>query len=351
MNWWVERAREDVRQMASYTPAIWDKSLERLNANENPWRPWGDTTAAGQNHYPEPYPSAIAQLLARLYRVNENQLVVTRGADEAIDIVIRAYVNARQDAVMICTPTFGMYEFATKVQGGLIQKVSLTTEYQLDLAGIEARLTENTKLIMLCSPNNPTGNIINSIDIEAVLKIAESKALVVVDEAYIDFAATPPLDSWLPRYPGLVLLRTLSKSHSLAGARCGGVIGHPEVIDLIKRMLPPYSMSVNSMEAIQVALTAEGLQIAQERIEWLKRERARMMHSLKTGTLIKRILPSQANFIAVLSDNPVRLCEVSKQTGILIRNFDAPGLTQGLVRITVGTSEQNNRLIGAINRE
>jgi histidinol-phosphate aminotransferase len=349
MSWWIERARASVRQLAHYKPAVWDKQLERLNANENPWPPLGDTTQAGLQHYPEPYPESIAHRLAQLYDVPESNLIVTRGADDAIDLLVRTYVAEPHDAVLICPPTFAMYEYATLVQGGQVQRVPLLAgQLGLDLAQLATAISAATKLIMLCSPNNPTGNRLSQQEIVAVLAKAEGKALVVVDEAYVDFAQAPALTALIARYPGLVLLRTLSKSYSLAGARCGAVIAHADIIDLLKRVLPPYSMSTGSIEAILTALTPAGVTLAQQRIAAICAQRDQLALELADCPLIDAVLPSEANFVAVISSQPATLCERAKRRGLLIRSFDQQRIIPGLVRISIGTPAQNSRLLEAL---
>jgi len=325
MNWWIERARPEIVSLPAYKPAAWNNTLLRLNANENPFKPQGDPTQRGLNHYPEPYPSEVESLLCGLYGVPE--LVVTRGADEAIDILIRAYVRAAIDEVLICPPTFGMYHYANAVQGGITREVPLT-ERSCDVVGMVNALTDHTKLIFICSPNNPTGIRIPWSDIQAILNAAEGRALVVVDEAYVDFADDPPLTDHLSAYPGLVLLRTLSKSYSLAGARCGAVLAHPCILALLKRVLPPYSMSIGSMEAIGAALTPAGVRQALNDSPW-----------------IQSIGPSEANFLLVQAVDAERLCERAAQAGLLLRSFTHLSATPQRVRISISSVDQNNLLI------
>jgi histidinol-phosphate aminotransferase len=346
MNWWIERARPEIVNLPAYKPAVWNNALVRLNANENPFKPQGDPTQRGLNHYPEPYPSQVESMLAALYGVPE--LVVTRGADEAIDILIRAYVRAAIDEVLICPPTFAMYHYANAVQGGITREVPLT-ERSCDVAGVVNALTDHTKLIFLCSPNNPTGIRIPWSDIQAILTAAQGRALVVVDEAYVDFADDPPLTRHLSAYPGLVLLRTLSKSYSLAGARCGAVLAHPSILAVLKRVLPPYSMSIGSIEAISAALTREGVRVAHERLGIIKAERERVRQALHGSPWIHSIGPSETNFLWVHAVDAERLCERAAQAGLLIRSFAHLPQTPQRVRISIGSVDQNNLLIEALH--
>ena len=217
----LQLARADIRAMDPYRHASADRSLIRLHANESPWPPVTATIGAAEalNHYPPPQPPALLEALARAWGITPAQILVGRGSDEGIDLLTRAFCAAGQDSVVISTPTFGMYSVAARIQGASILDVPLLADqgFALDLPGIRRALDKGPKILWLCSPNNPTGNALSSADIEAVLAAASGRAVVVVDEAYVEFTGETPWTLAVARYPHLVTLRTMSKAHGLAG--------------------------------------------------------------------------------------------------------------------------------------
>ena len=213
-------ARPEILALKPYSHAAWLPSLTRLHANEAPWRPAGDASQAGLNRYPEPQPEALVARLAELYAVGPGCLLATRGSDEAIDVLSRIYLRAGRDAILQCTPTFGMYQVAARIQGADVAEVPLDPMrgWGLDVDRVLGAWEPRMKIVYLCSPNNPTGNSLDPRAIEAICTALDGKAMVVIDEAYIEWSRTPSLSPWLARFGTLAFLRTLSKAHALAGA-------------------------------------------------------------------------------------------------------------------------------------
>jgi histidinol-phosphate aminotransferase len=275
---------------------------------------------------------------------------VTRGSDEAIDLLTRAYCRAGTDQVLVCPPTFGMYAVAARVQGAAVIRVPLRQErgFEFNLEAVLAACGATVKLVYVCSPNNPTGNLIPQA---IILRLAEGlagRALVVVDEAYIEFAQVPSSTRHLLTHPWLVVLRTLSKAYALAGARCGVVLAHPEVIALLRRIVEPYNLSQLSVEAVLRGLGPAARAATAERVALIIRERARLAEALRQSHAVLRVWPSDANFLLVEFDSPQQAFERACAAGLLVRDVRRqPGLGQAL-RITVGTPEQNQRLIRAL---
>ena len=212
MSWVTSRARPDIVALEPYRHAAWEPGLARLHANELPWRTPGDDSQDGLNRYPEPQPRALIERLAALYRSPTETLLATRGSDEAIDLLTRAFCRAGEDAVVVCPPTFGMYAAAARIQGARVVGVPLLSErgFALDAHAVLRACGSDVKLVFLCSPNNPTGNL---LDATAILELADAlggSALVVVDQAYIEFAAGAAAEGLVPRAPNLAILRTLS---------------------------------------------------------------------------------------------------------------------------------------------
>ena len=343
-------ARPDILALQPYRHAAWDPALERLHANENPWRFPGDNSRAGLNRYPEPHPYALEERLARLYGVSPSWLLAGRGSDEGIDLLLRSFCAAGRDAVLICPPTFGMYAVAARVQGADVVEVPLVraTGYALDEAAIAAALVPAVKLVFFCTPNNPTGNTLDTAVIERIARRVAERALVIVDEAYAEFAAGPGWIARLAELPNLVVLRTLSKAYALAGARCGVVIAAPEVIELLRRVIPPYAIPAPTSEAVQLALEEPRLVQAHARIARLKAERTRLATQLAGLSVIARVLPSEANFLLVECREPAAVMTAARRAGLLLRDFSGGALTPRCIRISIGTPEQSDRLLQSL---
>ncbi|HUK02490.1 MAG TPA: histidinol-phosphate transaminase [Steroidobacteraceae bacterium] len=348
----LELARAEIRSLAPYEHAAWEPSLERLHANELPWRAQADATHAGLNRYPEPQPRELVMRLAELYGVEPAAVLVSRGSDEGIDLLTRAFCRAGSDAVVVCPPTFGMYAVAARIQGATVIRVPLIAErgFALDVESVLARCTPQVKLVFLCSPNNPTGNLMAP---EAILELTArlaGRALVVLDEAYIEFADAPSLAAQVAQQAFLVVLRTLSKAHGLAGARCGALIAAPEIVALLRKIIPPYALTQTTIETVCERLQPPHLAAARERVALIRSERAQLARALAGTAGVRRVWPSEANFVLAEFEDASAAFAQARAAGLLVRDVRAhPGLERAL-RITVGTPEQNRRLIQALQR-
>jgi len=350
VSWVTELARPEIVALKAYEPAAWEPELERLHANELPWRSFADESSAGLNRYPEPQSQALVERLAALYDVPPNSAIVGRGSDEAIDLLVRAFCRAGQDSILICPPTFGMYSVCARIQGANVVSVPLQADegFALNERGVLEKCTPDVKLIFLCSPNNPTGSLLSEDSIISLTRALEGRAIVVVDEAYIEFAGVQSLARKIADLPQLAVLRTLSKAYALAGARCGTLIAHPEVIALLRKVIPPYAVPQLSIEAVLKFLEPAQLAISNERLAAIVSERDRMLPALAKLPNVTRVWPSASNFVLVeFEDVPLALAR-SRGARLLIRDVRGyPGLSRCL-RITVGSAEQNNRLLDAL---
>jgi histidinol-phosphate aminotransferase len=350
VNWLTAIARPEIRALKAYEHALWEPGLIRLHANELPWRAHGDTSISGLNRYPEPHPHELTAALARFYAVPPAMLLAGRGSDELIDLLIRSYCRAGQDAVIVCPPTFAMYGVAARIQGADVLEVPLQREegYRVDLSALRARCDARVKLVFLCSPNNPTGN---RLDRRGILELAaelEGRALLVVDEAYVEFADAPSLAAGISERPGLVILRTLSKAHGLAGARCGVLIGHADVVGLLRKVIQPYAITQLSIEAVFHSLEPAALEQARDRVATIKAERARLAAALTGSRGVLKVWPSEANFLLVEFEDAAAALRRAHGAGLLIRDMRAaPGLSRAL-RISIGSPEQNERLLASL---
>ena len=352
MNPILQLARPDILSLQPYQHAAWEPSLERMHANEMPWRANGDATSAGLNRYPEPQPAELIEHLATLYGVDPEQVLAGRGSDEGIDLVVRAFCRAGQDSVMICPPTFGMYKVSARIQGAGVVEVPLLKErdFALDAEGVVAAWRESVKIVFICSPNNPTGASVDREAIEFVCERLTQKALVVVDEAYIEFAGRESITKQLERFPNLVVLRTLSKAYALAGARCGALIAHPDIVSLLARVITPYSLPTQTIESVLKFTDRAHQTEAMQRIGTVLQERARLAERLQKSPSVRRVWPSDSNFLLVECIDPDQVLRAATSVGLIIRD---PRSQLGLgycLRISVGTPEQNERLVQAISR-
>jgi histidinol-phosphate aminotransferase len=313
-------------------------------------RAQGDNSDAGLNRYPEPQPKALVERMSKLYGVPSSRVLVGRGSDEAIDLLVRAFCRAGQDSVVITPPTFGFYRVAAKIQGAQVVEVPLRRDdFGLDVEPVIAA-GRQAKIVFLCSPNNPTGNLLDEPAMLRVCRELSATSLVCVDEAYIEFAARPSLAARLDDIPNLVVLRTLSKAYALAGARLGTLIASEEIVGLLKRIIPPYAIPASTVEEVLHLTEAPQRAGSAARIQTLIEERRRMQERLARTACVSRQFPTDANFTLVEFRDARLALEAGKSAGLLVRDFSsAPGLANCL-RISVGTPEQNERLMSALER-
>lgn len=346
----LDLMRPDILQLNAYRSAQFEDGYVRLNANENPWRPPGDTTARGVNRYPEPRPLALQQRLAAHYGVGDERLLVTRGSSEAIDLVIRGFCRAGTDAVVICPPTFGMYEVYARVQGARIRSVPLLRErgYALDVDAILAGWSATDRLVFVCSPNNPTGNSFATADIVRLAGALAGRGVVVLDAAYADFSAHDVSLDLLTRFENIVVLRTLSKAMALAGVRCGALLGAPPLVEVLGRVLPPYTFPALCAEVVERCLDPANRAEWQRRMEILKAGRDTLATGLARVPGIAKVWPSDANFLLIETRDAAALVARAKAGGVLVRDFGHDPALPGCIRITIGTPEQNAQLLAAL---
>ncbi len=290
------------------------------------------------------------QGLARLHGVSPAQLLVGRGSDEAIDILLRVFCRAGLDNVIVCPPTFGMYGVAARIQGAEVRAVPLCADagFALNEAALLAAIDANTRLVFVCSPNNPTANALPPAQLLRIAAKLNPRALLVVDEAYIEFANVETLARHLDAAPNLAVLKTLSKAHGLAGARVGTLLAHPQIIQLARKVIPPYAITELTVEAVVPQLTDTALARTRTRIARLLVERGRLAEGLKRSPLVTRVWPSDANFLLIDCTDADAVLERARNAGLIIRDVRQPALPRSL-RISVGTPEQNSRLLESLS--
>jgi histidinol-phosphate aminotransferase len=345
-------ARPELLDLAPQPVGGEDPALARLHANESPWPPPGDATRGGIHRYPDPQPAELVAGLAALYGAPRERVLVCRGGDEAIDLLVRVFCRPGADAVFTLPPTFGQYALAARLQGARVESLPLERErgFAVDADELLARLSPATKILFLCSPNNPTGNVLDPGIVERACRALAGRALVVHDEAYVEFSGEPSLVPWTERFANLVVLRTLSKAHALAGARIGTLIGASELVDLLGRVLQPFALSRPGVEAALDALEPERLAATRERVRVLCEERERLRTGLARSPLVRRVFPSRANFLLVETPDVRRFFATAARGGAVPRGFASGHPLADCARVTVGAPEQNGRLVEVLSR-
>jgi len=346
----LERARPEILAMQPYSSARMEAghATVMLNANESPWAPIGDDDAE-LNRYPDPQPAALCARLAELYGVSAKQLLVGRGSDEAIDLLVRAFCREGSDTIVISPPTFGMYAVAARTQGAAVIEAPLSAGFSVDADAVLAKVTGSTKLVFVCTPNNPTGALVPMATVERLATALRDRALVVVDEAYLEFAGgATSATTLLAKYDNIAVLRTLSKAYALAGARVGTLIAHADIVALLRRIQTPYPIPALCADAALAALSPQGIAQTRERIAVLLSERERLSRALPSAAGVLAVYPSSANFLCVRFADAQKTYRSLLALGIIVRDVGRyPGLADCL-RITIGTPQENATLLGAL---
>ncbi len=336
--------RENIKNLTPYSSARDEYQGEAsvfLDANENAF---GSPLDKPYNRYPDPLQYNVKMRLSEIKGVPARNIFLGNGSDEAIDILFRSFCNPGVDNVILVPPTYGMYEVSANINDIETRKVNLTEDFQLNLEGISEAIDKNTKLIFICSPNNPTGNSINRDDVETLL--ANFDGLVVVDEAYINFSRQKTFIQELTEYSNLVVLQTLSKAWGLAGLRVGMAFASEEIIEVMNKVKPPYNMNEASQQ-----LALQALANVDQVNGWIKEtlaQRDKLVLNLKKFDFVIDIYPSDANFILVKTTDAKGIYNFLVEKGIIVRDRSKVELCQGCLRITVGTPTENDILINAL---
>ncbi len=342
-------ARANVRALTPYQSArrlggngdVW------LNANEFPLPVPFELSQQTLNRYPECQPKLVIERYAAYAGLTPEQVIVSRGADEGIELLMRAFCEPGKDAILFCPPTYGMYSVSAETIGIEYRTVAALDDWQLNLPAIAEQL-DGVKVVYMCSPNNPTGNLINQDDIRKLLEMTAGQALLVADEAYIEFCPEATLAGWLKEYPHLVILRTLSKAFALAGLRCGFTLANKPVIDLLMKVIAPYPLATPVADVAGQALSEEGIALMRKHVAELNANRAWLFEQLPQLNVVQQVFPSETNYIlARFTDSP-KVFKTLWDQGIILRDQNKnPGLA-GCLRISIGTRKECERLIAAL---
>lgn len=333
--------RQHILSLAPYSSArdeYTGKTGVFLDANENPY---GSVTAEMYNRYPDPYQSEIKALIAPIKGINPERIYLGNGSDEPIDLLVRATCTPQQDRIMILPPTYGMYEVSASIHDVIIDKVSLTPDFQIDTEAVLNAITPNTKIIWICSPNNPTGNSMKAESIQLILE--HFNGLVVVDEAYIDFTTSESWISQLDTYPNLVVLQTFSKAWGLAGLRVGMCFASAELIHILNKIKPPYNISLPAQQALLEGL--KHLDKKEEMVKFILTARENLRTKLNELSFVINIFPSDANYLLVQFEDAQAVMSYLINHTVIVRDRSKIRLCEGCLRISVGTPEENEVLL------
>lgn len=341
-------ARPEIVAMKPYVSARSSAAADGilLNANEAPFphveeEKW---KRLALNRYPSPQPAMLTSRLAELYGVPEGNVLVTRGSDEGIDLLTRVFCRPGQDAIVECTPCFGMYRIAATIQGAQVIDVPRLAEqdFAIDFDQVEKVIDEQdcVRLVFLTTPNNPTGDLVERADLERVLKACDNKALVVLDEAYIEFCSAVSASDMVEKWPHLVVLRTLSKAWAAAGVRCGTVIADPAVISLLQRVIAPYPLAATAVDAALQAISGDAPVRQRQFVDTVRRGRAFLQDFLAQCDWVEETWDSKANFILLRVADAEGLTRWCADRGIRIRDFSSQPRLEGCVRLTIGSTDE-----------
>ncbi|WP_018652616.1 histidinol-phosphate transaminase [Actinobacillus capsulatus] len=341
-------SRKNIQALTPYQSArrLGGKGDVWLNANEYPTSPDFDLSARQFNRYPEAQPTAVINGYAQYAGVKPENVLVSRGGDESIELIIRAFCEAN-DSVLYCPPTYGMYGVSAETCGVAVKTVPLTADFQLNLPEIAHHL-DGVKVVFVCSPNNPTGGLIKRSDLLELLQMTAGRAIVVVDEAYIDFCPTATMANELANFPHLAIIRTLSKAFALAGLRCGFTLANPELIGVLQKVIAPYPLPVPVSDIAAQALTEQGLAEMKQRVANVLENRMWLIEQLKTIPSVVEIFDAEANYVLVKFQDGQKVFKALWEKGIILRDqHKALGL-QNCIRISIGTRYELEKVVEGI---
>lgn len=327
--------RENIKRLVPYSCARDEYKGESgifLDANENPY--------GTLNRYPDPYQRHLKSAISKIRKIPEENIFLGNGSDEIIDLCYRAFCNPGTDKALTFIPSYGMYEVSSGINNVGLLRIPLDDDFQIDLNAVEPHLGDPClKLIFICSPNNPTGNSMDPFRVESI--ISRFKGIVVIDEAYIDFAEQPSFRTLLDRHNNLIVMQTFSKAMGMAAVRVGMAFMDTSIVNIFNKLKPPYNISSINQNAVLEAI--RHIDSVLKKVERIRSERTRLERNLKTLDIVEKVYPSDSNFLLVKTKNADLIYSYLVEKGIIVRNRNK--VVPGCIRITVGTMRENNALI------
>lgn len=332
--------RPTIKELKPYSSArdeFTGKAEVYLDANENPFE-------TGLNRYPDPFQKNLKNKISKIKNIAQDSIFLGNGSDEVIDLIFRAFCEPGKDEVIVLPPTYGMYQVSADINNIKTKKVSLTKDFEIDESNVFKHINKNTKIIWICSPNNPSGNTMDPVVIKNILN--SFSGIVVIDEAYIDFSDSQSWIDFLDFHPNLFILQTLSKAWGLAGLRLGMGFGSKKIISILNKIKPPYNINSLTQEKALEALAY--LEEKNEAVDMILDEKIKLIENLKLLEAVKNIYRSDTNFILVKINNATNIYNQLVKRSIIVRNRSNVSLCEDCLRITVGDSIENKRLFDAI---
>ncbi len=332
--------RENIQKMTAYSSARSEfkgSASIFLDANENPFN-------SSVNRYPDPLQWVLKEQIAKIKGCQKEQILLGNGSDEVLDLLFRAFCEPKEDHIITLPPTYGMYQVLAELNNVNNQQIPLNENFEINTSAVQTAINTKTKLLFICSPNNPTGNTLNRQSIEQLL--GNKNLIVVIDEAYIDFSKEESWVTKLNQYPNLVVCQTLSKAWGAAGIRLGMCFASTEIIDVLNKIKPPYN--INSLTQKYASNLLDNQQSYDQKRTTVLDERARLEKVFQSFDFIKKIYPSDANFILIKVENAAHLYQHLVQKGIIVRNRSTQLNCENCIRISIGTPDENTQLLAAL---
>lgn len=349
----IKLARKTVQALTPYLSArrIGGRGDVWLNANEAPDCSDYQLDSSHLNRYPEFQPPQIINAYAAYAKLNTDQILTTRGADESIEVLIRTFCEAEQDSILICPPTYGMYAISAETCGVGVEQVALQDNFDVDYEAVEQAVLGSEghiKIVFLCAPNNPTGNMLDQQKLAKLLTATEGKALIVADEAYIEFCPEFTQTNLIENHENLVITRTLSKAFALASIRCGFTLAQASVIEMMSKVIAPYPVPGPVAQIAAQALSEQGLEVMRDRVVVLNNNRQVLANSIRELDCVTEVFPTTGNFLLVRFKDSAQVFKAFADDGIIMRDFANKPRLENCIRITIGTSEELNRTLNTL---
>lgn len=350
----TQLARQTVQALTPYLSArrIGGQGEVWLNANEAPDCSHYQLDSGRLNRYPEFQPPALINAYAEYAGLNNGQVLSTRGADESIEILIRTFCEPGNDSILICPPTYGMYAISAETCGVAIEEVALDEQFNVNYVAIEQAINKansQVKIVFLCAPNNPTGNMLDKEKLVSLLHATEGKVLIVADEAYIEFCPQLTQTDLIAKHENLVITRTLSKAFALAAIRCGFTLAQESVIAMLNKVIAPYPVPEPVAQIATQALSKKGIEIMKDRVKVLNNNRQILQNALQNIACVEEVFPATGNFVLVRFQDSAKVFAAFSNDGIIMRDFASKARLENCIRITIGSKAEMQATITTLN--
>lgn len=344
----ADKEKRSIQNLVPYNvaPRDTDPTAIYLDANENPYPREYTLSNKCFNRYPDPQPKVLLENYANFLGVKPENLLTTLGGDEAIKLIIEAFCNHDEDAILFSPPTFGMYAIDSQVVGAKAIEIPLTDDFQMDVPKI-LEISKNAKVIFICSPNNPTGNLMNVADVETILNSVNENAVVVLDEAYVEFANAPSFATRLAEFPNLAIIRTLSKAFGVAAIRCGFTVANAELIAVLQKVIAPYPIPLPVVEIAEQATSAKGVENMRQVVKQINQNKANFIEAVAQLPIVVKVFPSETNFVLIEMTEADKIHQYLQSEHIYVKKQS--GRLDNMLRISIGTEAEMERVFQVLS--